>query len=140
VGLVAVVDLTELDVWIDEQWDPSVTVGAWWARLGAAGWAAPTLPPGRGGRGATSAEAEAITARLTERGVLGPPTGAGMAIVAPTLAAHADAGQIESLLRPILTGRQAWCLLFSEPGAGTDLAALATTAVPDGDGWRLDGR
>ena len=133
-------DLAELDAWIDEHWNPSVTVGGWWALLGAAGWAAPTLPPDRGGRGATSAEAEAIAARLAERGVLGPPAGAAMAIVAPTLAAHADAEQVDSLLRPIVTGRQAWCLLFSEPGAGTDLAALETTATPDGDGWRLDGR
>ncbi|MET0579639.1 MAG: hypothetical protein ABW122_13355, partial [Ilumatobacteraceae bacterium] len=61
--------LTELDVWIDEHWEPSVTVGAWWARLGAAGWAAPTLPPDRGGRGATAAEAEAIAARLAARRV-----------------------------------------------------------------------
>jgi alkylation response protein AidB-like acyl-CoA dehydrogenase len=63
-----------------------------------------------------------------------------MSIVAPTLAVHADRDQLDSLLRPILAGRQAWCLLFSEPGAGTDLAALATTATPDGEGWRLDGR
>jgi len=98
------------------------------------------LPPDRGGRGATAAEAEAIGARLAERDVLGPPAGAAMAIVAPTLAAHARPDQVEPLLRPIVTGRQAWCLLFSEPGAGTDLAALATTATPDGDGWRLEGR
>ena len=133
-------DLAELDDWIDERWETSATVGEWWAQLGAAGWAAPTLPPDRGGRGATSAEGQAIAARLAERGVLGPPAGAGMTIVVPTLAAHADADQVESLLRPIVTGRQAWCLLFSEPGAGTDLAALETTATPDGDGWRLDGR
>ena len=133
-------DLAELDAWIDDHWDPAATVGAWWELLGAAGWAAPTLPPDRGGRGATVAQGEAIAARLAERGVLGPPAGTAMAIVAPTLTAHADARQVDSLLRPILTGRQAWCLLFSEPGAGTDLAALTTTATPDGDGWRLDGR
>jgi alkylation response protein AidB-like acyl-CoA dehydrogenase len=133
-------DLAALDAWIDEQWDPSITAGEWWARLAAAGWAAPTLPTARGGRGATSAEADAIAARLAERGVLGPPGGAAMSIVAPTLADHADPEQVETLLRPILAGRTAWCLLFSEPGAGTDLAALETTATPDGEGWRLDGR
>ena len=44
------------------------------------------------------------------------------------------------VLRPTVTGALAWCLLFSEPGAGTDLANLTTTATRDGDGWRLDGR
>jgi alkylation response protein AidB-like acyl-CoA dehydrogenase len=133
-------ELAELDGWIDDHWEPAATVGAWWDLLGGAGWAAPTLPPDRCGRGATVAAGDAIAARLGERGVLGPPAGTGMAIVAPTLAAHADAGQVEALLRPIVTGRQAWCLLFSEPGAGTDLASLTTAATPDGDGWRLDGR
>ena len=133
-------DPGDLDRWIDEHWDPAATVGAWWELLGGAGWAAPTLPLDRCGRGATVAEGDAVLARLGERGVLGPPAGAAMAIVAPTLAAHADAGQVETLLRPIVTGRTAWCLLFSEPGAGTDLAALTTAAMPDGDGWRLTGR
>ena len=139
-GDVAVDGLGELDGWLDDHWDPDATVGAWWDLLGGTGWAAPTLPSDRCGRGATAAEGDAIAARLGARGVLGPPAGTGMAIVAPTLAAHADAGQVEALLRPIVTGRAAWCLLFSEPGAGTDLASLTTTAMPDGDGWRLDGR
>ena len=90
-GDVAVDGLGELDGWIDEHWDPDATVGAWWDLLGGAGWAAPTLPPDRCGRGLTVAEGDAIAARLAERGVLGPPAGTGMAIVAPTLAAHADA-------------------------------------------------
>ncbi len=132
--------LAELDRWIDEHWDPELTVGAWWELVGAAGWAAPTLPPEQYGRGVGADEAAAILARFGERGVLGPPVGTAMSIVAPTLAAHGDEAQIESLLRPIVTGGQAWCLLFSEPGAGSDLAALATTAARDGDGWRLDGR
>ncbi len=141
-GDVAADRLAALDQWVDEHWDPAATVGAWWELLGGAGWAAPTLPRDRCGLGATVAEGDAIAARLAERGVLGAPVGAGMAIVAPTLAVHADAdaGQVEALLRPIVTGRTAWCLLFSEPGAGTDLASLTTTATADGDGWRLDGR
>ena len=141
-GDVAADGLSELDRWIDDHWDPDATVGAWWDLIGGAGWAAPTLPPDRFGKGLSVADADAVAARLGGRGVLGPPAGTGMAIVAPTLAAHvdADAGQVEGLLRPIVTGRQAWCLLFSEPGAGTDLASLTTTATPDGDGWRLAGR
>jgi alkylation response protein AidB-like acyl-CoA dehydrogenase len=135
-----IVDLAGLDRWLDAHWDPAASVGEWWELLGTSGWAAPMLPADRYGRGATAAEGDAIAAHLDVRGALGPPAGAGMSIVAPTLAAHADAGQVEALLRPIVTGREAWCLLFSEPGAGTDLAALTTTATPDGDGWRVDGR
>ena len=131
--------LDALDAWIDEHWDPDRRVGEWWELVAAAGWSAPTLPPGRGGRGATADMAAALAGRWRERGVLGPPLGAALSIVLPVLAEHADVALYDSLVPPILDGRHAWCLLFSEPGAGTDLAALTTTAVRDGDGWRLDG-
>src|SRR4051812_39328651 len=132
--------LAELDAWIDANWDPALSVAEWWERLGTAGWAAPTLPVAPYGRGASAEEAAAIAGRLAARGVLAAPGGAGIGVVAPTLAAHASPEQVESLLRPLVTGRQAWCLLFSEPAAGSDLAALTTSARADGDGWRLDGR
>ena len=131
--------LDELDGWITAHWDPSLTVAEWWDRLGTAGWSAPTLPAHAYGKDASLDDAPAIAALLAERALPGPQ-GAGLMVVAPTIAAHGDAAQIEALLRPIVTGRQAWCLLFSEPEAGSDLAALTTTARRDGDEWRLDGR
>jgi len=132
--------LADLDDWIATQWDPALTAGAWWERLGDAGWAAPSLPPGRFGRGASPDEASAIAARLVGSGALPPPSGAGLSVVAPALAAHLADDELATELRPTVTGRLAWCLLFSEPGAGTDLAGVTTTATRDGDGWRLDGR
>ncbi len=66
------------------------------------------------------------------------PIGLGMG--APTIAAHGTPEQQARLLRPLWTGEEVWCQLFSEPGAGSDLAGLATRAVREGDGWRLNGQ
>ena len=130
----------DLDAWLAAHWDPALTVGAWWELLGDAGWAAPALPAGRGGRGASPDDAVAIAALIAAHGALPAPGGAGLSVVAPALAAHLADDDVDEVLRPTVTGRVAWCLLFSEPGAGTDLANLTTAATRDGDGWRLDGR
>jgi alkylation response protein AidB-like acyl-CoA dehydrogenase len=66
------------------------------------------------------------------------PIGRGMA--APTLLAHGSPIHRESMLRPLFTGEEIWCQLFSEPGAGSDVAGLATSAVRDGDEWVANGQ
>ena len=63
-----------------------------------------------------------------------------MSLAAPTIAAHGTPEQVEELVRPIVTGQRAWCQLFSEPGAGSDLAGLGTRAVRDGDEWVVNGQ
>ncbi len=120
-------------------WDPEASVQDWWARLAAAGLSNPTLaePFGRGwGRAETRVLVDAIRAA----GAIGSPAGLGMLLAAPTVLEHGTPSQIERFVPAILDGTASWCQLFSEPGAGSDLAGLQTKAVRDGDEWIITGQ
>jgi alkylation response protein AidB-like acyl-CoA dehydrogenase len=132
--------LDELRAWLAKNWDPDLTVGAWWERLGLAGWAAPLLPVENYGRGVSRLDALRVTQAIAEHGALGGPTGMGVSLAGPTIATHGTPSQAEHYLRDIVTGRRGWCQLFSEPGAGSDLAGLTTRAERDGDVWVVNGQ
>jgi alkylation response protein AidB-like acyl-CoA dehydrogenase len=130
----------ELRAWLAENWDAGLTVGAWWERLGLAGWAAPILPAGSYGRGLSRGDTLVVAQTIAQFGALGAPAGLGLGLAAPTIATHGTPEQIERYVPDIVTGRRGWCQLFSEPGAGSDLAGLATRAVRDGELWVVNGQ
>jgi alkylation response protein AidB-like acyl-CoA dehydrogenase len=130
----------ELRSWLSENWDPDLTVGQWWEKLGLSGWAAPMLPVGTYGQGLARVEALRALSTISEFGALGPPQGLGLALAAPTIVTHGTPEQIERYVRDIVTGQLGWCQLFSEPGAGSDLAGLSTRALRDGDVWIVNGQ
>jgi len=126
-----------------EAHDPATTSTA--AFLGArfdAGLAWVSFPPGAGGLGVSPGLQAVVESELrrvkapneSERNVIGY----GMA--APTILAHGTDAQRARYLRPLFTCEEIWCQLFSEPGAGSDVAGLATRAVRDGDEWMVNGQ
>jgi alkylation response protein AidB-like acyl-CoA dehydrogenase len=126
--------------WLAANWDPDLTVSAWWERFGTSGWAAPMLPENAYGKGLSRSEVVRVQEAVAEFGALPAPGGLGLLLAAPTIATHGTPEQQERYIRAIVTGQEAWCQLFSEPGAGSDLAGLATRAEKDGDEWIITGQ
>ncbi|MGV0794854.1 acyl-CoA dehydrogenase family protein [Mycolicibacterium sp. XJ1819] len=115
--------------WFEENWDPHLRAAQWWERLASSGWGLPRWPLEWYGRGCSAAEAKIVDEERAAIGALGPPAGLGVALAAPTILTHGTPQQKQRYLWPIVTGQHAWCQLFSEPGAGSDLAAIQTSAV-----------
>jgi len=132
--------LGDLRAWLAQNWDPDLTVGEWWERLGLAGWSAPGLPENAYGKGMARADAVLVAQEISKFGALGAPGGLGLLLAGPTIAVHGTQEQIEKYVREIVTGQKGWCQLFSEPQAGSDLAGLQTRAVRDGDEWIINGQ
>jgi alkylation response protein AidB-like acyl-CoA dehydrogenase len=130
----------EVRAWLDDHWDADLTVGEWWSRLADSGWAMPTWPEEWSGRGLSRSEANAVSDEITEAGALGPPGGLGVMLAGPTILTHGTEQQKQRFLPTIASGEEAWCQLFSEPNAGSDLAGLQTRAVRDGDEWVVNGQ
>jgi alkylation response protein AidB-like acyl-CoA dehydrogenase len=135
-------DLLRSDVreWVAANWDPALSVPQWWSRVAAARLSAPQFASDKGGRGLPPQATAVVKEEFLKHGALPPPGGLGMLMAAPTMLTHGTAEQIERLVTPILDGSVAWCQLFSEPGAGSDLAGLTTRAVRDGDRYIINGQ
>ena len=136
-----VVDVrAECRAWLDEHWDPRRSVRAWWALVAEAGWQFPSWPAGLGGRGLDDTAQRAVWEEMAAAGVLGPPFNLGALTGAPTLLAFGSPEQYGRLLPALALGLEAWCQLFSEPDAGSDLASVRTRAEHDGARWRISGQ
>jgi alkylation response protein AidB-like acyl-CoA dehydrogenase len=135
---------SELRAWIAANWDPDLSLARWRALLADSGWACPAWPRDWCGRGLPPAAAAVVAGVLAADGVPGPPDGVGVALAAPVIIEYAPDELKRRLIRATVTGELTWCQLFSEPGAGSDLAGLATRAIrdePDGDGgWLVTGQ
>ena len=112
----------------------------WQATLTAGGWAGITWPSEYGGRGGTAAQARIFAQEearfLVSTGVFMVAIG----MVGPTIITHGTEEQKNYYLPRMLNGEHVWCQLFSEPGAGSDLAGLSTRAVRDGDEFIVNGQ
>jgi alkylation response protein AidB-like acyl-CoA dehydrogenase len=100
------------------------------------------FPQGSGGLGVAPALQRQVNDRLHQAGAKPPASREffGLTMAGPTVVTYGDEALRSRLLRRMFTGEDAWCQLFSEPGAGSDLAGLSTRAVRDGDEWVISGQ
>lgn len=113
---------------------------AWQKKLHAGGWCGLSWPVEYGGAGVGVVEQAIYNEEMARAQAPEPINKVGINNVGPTLMMHGTAEQRARFLPTILSADEIWCQLFSEPGAGSDLAGLRTRAEPDGDGFRLTGQ
>jgi alkylation response protein AidB-like acyl-CoA dehydrogenase len=113
---------------------------AWQAKLATAGWVGIDWPQEYGGRGASAVEVAVFNAEYARSGAPQLVNRVGINLAGPTLLAHGTPEQCRRWLPAIVTAEEVWCQLFSEPGAGSDLAGLTTRADSVAGGWRVSGQ
>ena len=130
----------ELHDWLATNWDPERSLIEWRRILTDAGWAKPSWSVDWYGRGLPAWADTTVRDTFRLFGAVGPPPGGGTMLAAPTIMNHGSDDLRRRLLRPTLAGEITWTQLFSEPGNGSDLAGLTTTATRDGDTWIVNGQ
>ncbi len=114
---------------------------AWQGKLAEAGLAGATWPKEYGGQGIGPVESVVISQEMQEAGVPGILDVIGVGMLGPTIIAHGTEEQKQRYLGPMLHADEIWCQMFSEPAAGSDLAAVQTRAKHNDDGtWTLNGQ
>jgi alkylation response protein AidB-like acyl-CoA dehydrogenase len=112
----------------------------WRRRMGEKGWGTPTWPRAYGGGGLSGAQSAVLAEEMRRIGAANPIGGMGVMMFGPTLLEYGSEEQKLRHLPPITRGELRWCQGFSEPGAGSDLAALQTKAEDKGDHWLVNGQ
>jgi alkylation response protein AidB-like acyl-CoA dehydrogenase len=129
----------EVRDWLAANWIPGVDRAAWAQLVVDAGWAVPSWEPEWYGRGLSDAQSRLVAAEFAAAGAHG--CGHDRAnLFACTLHDVGTDEQKRRLIPPSIRGESKWCLLYSEPGAGSDLAGLRTRAERDGDEWVINGQ
>jgi len=113
---------------------------AWQRTLADAGWGAPMWPVEHGGRGYGPVENTIWSQEKARAGANVPFNIVGFGMAGPTIITHGTPEQQTAHVPAILRGEKIWCQLFSEPGAGSDLAGLSTKATRVGDSWIIEGQ
>ena len=131
---------TLTDAFSEEERDHVRRSKEWQATLYDGGWAGITWPKEYGGRGGTPLQAVIFAQEQARFDVPGSIFAQGIGMAGPALIAHGSEWQKDRYLPPMLRGDEVWCQLFSEPGAGSDLASLTTQAVRDDGGWIVNGQ
>jgi len=117
--------------------DPQIV---WMRRMADKGWTAPTWPRAYGGGGLSAAEARVLQEELAAGHYRQPLASFGLWMLGPVLLEYASEAQKETHLPAIVRGEIRWCQGYSEPGAGSDLAALSTRCEDKGDHWLINGQ
>ena len=112
----------------------------WQERMGAKGWGTPTYPKQYGGGGLTTAQARVLQQEMARIGAKNPIGGMGVMMFGPTLLEYGNEEQKARHVPGIVTGTVRWCQGYSEPNAGSDLAALRTQAIDKGDHYLVNGQ
>jgi alkylation response protein AidB-like acyl-CoA dehydrogenase len=112
----------------------------WQGKIYAAGFGGLTVAPEYGGRGLTPAHDRIWRQESARYAIDTGVFAVGLGMVVPTLLVHGDEEQKKRYVPELLRGEKVWCQLFSEPGAGSDLAGLTTRADRDGETWIVNGQ
>ncbi len=113
----------------------------WRKAIGEKGWATPTWPAQYGGGGLSPKQARVLAAEMGKIGAFNPLLfGMGVTMIGPTIMDYGTEAQKAQHIPPIVRGEVQWCVGYSEPNAGSDLASLQTKAVDAGDHWVINGQ
>ena len=130
----------EVSSWLNDNWDPELSLVEWRNKLADSGWGVPGWPSQWYGRDLATALLPVVEEEFAKVNAVGiARTGIRM-LAAATILEHGSDAHKEQFLRRILTGEDTWCQLFSEPGSGSDLAGSTTRADFDGENWIVNGQ
>ena len=147
---------SEVRAWLKDQFPRSLRDNAadlsgdttgdldlWRQRLADQGWGAPTWPREYGGAGLTTRQARILQEEMNAIGAFNPIpglAGMGVTMIGPTILDYGTEEQKQRHLPPTARGEVRWCVGYSEPNAGSDLASLSTRAEDAGDHWVINGQ
>jgi alkylation response protein AidB-like acyl-CoA dehydrogenase len=131
---------SEVRAWLEANWDANLSLVEWRNRLVDSGWGMPNWPTEWYGKDLPLALVSVVDEEFARVDAVGVARKGSSTLAASTILTHGSDVQKGKFLRRILTGEDAWCQLFSEPGSGSDLAGATTRAVLHGDHYVINGQ